>query len=87
MLEPGDHLIMYTDGVTEAINQDDAFFGDLRLLEWVSNHPFSDTREIVEETLGEVLRFTGEMEQADDITIMALNFLGNVSFNATADKT
>lgn len=75
-LKPGDSLVLYTDGVTEAINGEDAFFGDQRLLEWVAHNPIGDTKVFVEETLSEVLRFTGEMEQADDITIMALSYLG-----------
>ena len=82
ILEQGDHLIMYTDGVTEAINQNNDFFGDPRLLEWITDFPIRDTRQFVEEMLGEVLQFTGEMEQADDITIMVLNYVGVDSLSA-----
>lgn len=87
LLKPGDQLILYTDGVTEAINRDDDFFGDQRLSEWIESHSFTDTRQFVEAMLDEVIHFTGDMDQADDITIMALNFLGRDVLKSAIGKT
>lgn len=85
LLKPGDQLILYTDGVTEAINRDNDFFGDQQLFEWIKNNSFTNSRQLVVAMLNEVLHFTGEMEQADDITIMALSYLG-AGHNKAAQK-
>ena len=81
-LEKGDILFLYTDGVTEAINQDEEQYGDDRLLELLSfgdNYPVpregSCVATAVCETVKEDLdRFVGGAEQFDDITMLAIKF-------------
>lgn len=73
-LHVGDCLFLYTDGVTEALNEQNALYGDDRLI-GILNVP--DTSDLTLEGLVEYVKddirdFTGEAPQADDITILAL---------------
>ena len=76
VLAPGDVLYMYTDGVTEAMDGEGALYSDERLADWLASTTFSSTEAMVRDTVAEVEEFEGEAEQADDITVMALRFLG-----------
>lgn len=69
----GTILILYTDGVTEAEAADKSQYGEQRLLKWASEIPIdSDAANISESLLKSVRNFTGDNEQNDDITIMAI---------------
>jgi sigma-B regulation protein RsbU (phosphoserine phosphatase) len=71
-LENGDVIYMYTDGVTEAMNQKSEMFGEQRLLETVNQFEESTPKEIIFSMKNEIDRFTDGEEQADDITMLAL---------------
>jgi len=71
-LEPGDMLYLYTDGVTEATNVNNAFFTDERLLRAVRQYRKLPVSEFVQSIFNEVENFAGETEQADDITMLAI---------------
>ncbi len=71
-LEPGDVVVMYTDGVTEAINSADEMFGDERLESLVAGIRGLQAEEIKTRILDEVLAFTRGLPQGDDITLIAL---------------
>lgn len=73
-LGPGDSLVFYTDGITEAMNVDQNQFGDDRLLALFTNPEDSQTscKEIIKRILLEVESFVGSAPQSDDITILAL---------------
>jgi sigma-B regulation protein RsbU (phosphoserine phosphatase) len=66
---PGDFLVIYTDGVTEAPNQAGEEFGEARLMEFVRSHPNAPVDEVLSAILAEVQRFSGAC-QADDITLV-----------------
>jgi sigma-B regulation protein RsbU (phosphoserine phosphatase) len=76
--EEGDLLLLYTDGVTEAMNEEEELFGNDRLMELLSAKAEETASETVSpEGLIETLRgaigsFAGDAEQADDITMLAL---------------
>ena len=72
-LEPGDTLLLYTDGVTEAFDASDQMFSDERLLEVVSGLPDS-AAGVTAGVLRAVHAFAGGHAQSDDITIVALRF-------------
>lgn len=75
-LAPGDRLLVYTDGVTEAENAEDEMFGDDRLKE--KSEPLTEKtpRELVETLLQEVETFSKDVPQSDDITLLAIWYRG-----------
>jgi phosphoserine phosphatase RsbU/P len=75
-LEAGDFLVMYSDGVTEAVNPAGEFFGDDRLHDVVKGFTGENAQQLVDTTLAAVRRFTAGYAQADDITVVALEYFG-----------
>jgi serine phosphatase RsbU (regulator of sigma subunit) len=66
-LSPGDVLALYTDGVTEACNEQGEEFGDRRLIELMRQHRGLSCQALLTAIVDEVQRF-GSQEQHDDIT-------------------
>lgn len=72
-LVPGTRIVAYTDGVTEAENNDYALYGEDRLLAVVQqNSADKDEKAVVEHIYQSLKGFTGSHPQSDDITIMSL---------------
>ena len=69
--EPGDTVVLYTDGVTEAINVRAEEFGMERLQGIFLSAP-GDCRSAVQSVFDTVSEFAGEAPQFDDITCLAL---------------
>ncbi len=75
-LAPGDRIFAYTDGVTEAKNLKNEFFGSqktLALLQKIQQLPFS---QLVDCVLQNLDAFTTKAEQHDDITILCIEYRG-----------
>ncbi|MCL2633114.1 MAG: SpoIIE family protein phosphatase [Oscillospiraceae bacterium] len=72
MLEPGDILYLYTDGVTEAVNPDNDLFSDEKLLEVCGEYKKLLPKELLAAVKVEIDKFADGAEQADDITMLAL---------------
>jgi len=70
-LLPGDLLVMYTDGVTDAQDKYGEFYGEQRLLNVIRRCACS-AQETLDAILQDVRSFTGGMPQADDITLLAI---------------
>jgi len=71
-LSPGDALVLYTDGVTEAMNAQNEEFEMERLCAVLSEHCSCDVREINQAVFQAVQTFAGDMPQFDDMTCMTL---------------
>jgi serine phosphatase RsbU (regulator of sigma subunit) len=71
-LATGDVLLLYTDGVTEAQNRQEAFFGDRKWLETVQANRGRSAQEIQDALLEEVREFVGDAPQFDDIALMVI---------------
>ena len=71
-LEPGDALVMFTDGVTEALNKDNEEFGEKRLEETIADVAMHNCQQIIEAIKADVATFADGAEQSDDITVLAL---------------
>ena len=73
-LSPGDTVLLYTDGVTEAVNGEGELFGLERLQETFALTPPAKDPKVVNDAVFEALRiFVGDTPQADDITCLALS--------------
>jgi len=71
-LRAGDVVVMYTDGVTEAVDADNQMFGEERLEKLVKESVSLSAEEIKQLILDEVLSFTAGLPQGDDITLIVL---------------
>ena len=71
-LDKGDALVLFTDGVTEAMNSQNEEFGEDRLEDTLKDVVMSDCQKMVDVIKDDVSEFAGEAEQSDDITILAL---------------
>ena len=71
-LERDDCLILYTDGVTEALNTDEDEFGLDRMIQSVRASATDGAQTIVKRIIEDVRTFTGSVPQNDDITVIAI---------------
>jgi len=72
-LKPGDRLVFYTDGVSEAQDPKGEMFGEDRLYDLVSSLPRDlSAREVTDRIVARVNEFLGGAEAGDDITLMVL---------------
>jgi serine phosphatase RsbU (regulator of sigma subunit) len=75
-LAPGDKIVIYTDGVTEAQNLEGEFFGRQRLRHVLAEHRADACRAIHDAIQTAVTAFTEGAPQADDITLVAIEYRG-----------
>ena len=75
MLNPGDTLFLYTDGITEAFNKQDEEFDENRLVNSLLNKAPQSANDIINNVISDVQTFSDGAEQSDDITCLALKFL------------
>lgn len=71
-VEPGDIVVLYTDGVTEAFNPGGEEFGEERLMALVRTSHGHSARQVLDSILYQVSCFIGESTQSDDITVVVL---------------
>ena len=71
-LQPGDSLVLYTDGVTEAFDEADQAYGDDRLEAFLKTQAGNDSRGIIDHVLEDVHNFVKDAPQSDDITMLTL---------------
>ena len=71
-INPGDVLLLYTDGITEAQNGEQSFFEEERLLEIVRGGLGRSAQDIQNEVIAQVDAFVGDAPQSDDITLMVV---------------
>jgi serine phosphatase RsbU (regulator of sigma subunit) len=67
-LAPGDTLVIYTDGITEAENVDGEEFGNSHLLDALESNSHLPVEPLLQALVGAVRKFSGGSEQQDDIT-------------------
>ena len=71
-MAPGDLLLLYTDGVTEAANQQGDMFGEEQLTEYVKSRSGHSLEIILDGLLDKVRNFSGRQELGDDFTVIAI---------------
>ena len=72
-LDPGDTLVMFSDGISEALNATDVEFGAQRLKETLEDGAPANAKEAVQRAMTAVALFSGETAQSDDMTCLALH--------------
>lgn len=77
-LAPGDAIFLYTDGVTEAMNENGEMFRENRLQATLKSTPPTADAGALTSAVQEALQaYVGDAEQSDDITMLALVYYGN----------
>jgi serine phosphatase RsbU (regulator of sigma subunit)/anti-sigma regulatory factor (Ser/Thr protein kinase)/transposase len=71
-LKKGDLLLVYTDGITEAMNKKRQEYGEERLLETIRNYKHLSTAEFADQMIMDIRDFTGGTPQSDDITFIVI---------------
>jgi hypothetical protein len=71
-LQPGDVIVLFTDGVTEAEDRHKAQFGEDRLIELLRETQRGDARAIGDRICQEVLKFSKGLQMADDLTVVVV---------------
>ena len=79
VLDPGDRLFVYTDGVPEATNSREELYGTDRMTEALNTLHDPSPRELLEYMRKDIDSFTGDAPQFDDVTMLALYYNGPVS--------
>jgi len=75
-LTPGDRVVLYTDGISEATNADGEQFGEERLVNLVQSLPLDlSARRVAERILESLHDFLGPIEPQDDMTLLVLRAL------------
>jgi serine phosphatase RsbU (regulator of sigma subunit) len=69
-LEPGDTIVAYTDGITEARDPAGGFYGEERLIELAGSLSGRSAAEVVQAILDDVRAFRGSAEPSDDVTLL-----------------
>ena len=75
-LLPGDKVFLYTDGITEAQDDKEEFYGSERLLETLRSADTDSARDVIESIRGSIRSFAGDAEQYDDMTMLCLVYRG-----------
>ncbi len=75
-LDPGDVLVFYTDGITEAINLKNDEFGEQHLIDIIHNTTTSSAEELRNQIYENVQQFTTGRSQYDDMTLIVLRVMG-----------
>jgi sigma-B regulation protein RsbU (phosphoserine phosphatase) len=73
-LDPGDCLVLYTDGVTEAFNPEGQMYDELRLREQVGLHGGGAAQTLVTKIFESVTAFAAGQPQSDDITLAVMSW-------------
>ena len=74
-LKPGNNILIYTDGVTEAQNTKEEFYGEERLINTL-NSKIHEPKETIESIKADIKEFSGDASQFDDITMLDIKYLG-----------
>ena len=72
----GDSIFLYTDGVNEAMNEADEEYSYERLEDYLKENSTGSITDMVNKNLESVKEFAGTAPQSDDITVLALRYLG-----------
>ena len=78
-LEPGDFVVTFSDGVSEAFNEAGDEFEDARILESIEGASGRDARTQLEHLFASVKTFTAGAAQTDDVTVLVVSYRGPIA--------
>ena len=81
-LQPGDFIVAFSDGVTEAFNMAGDEYGDERLLASIERHRGKSPQELLDGLLKDVKEFAGEATPNDDLTLVMVRYGGDSTITA-----
>jgi sigma-B regulation protein RsbU (phosphoserine phosphatase) len=84
-LEPNDAVLIFSDGVTEAMNEHGELFSNDRLVAFLETTGDVPASELVDAVRAEVRAFAGAAPASDDLTLMAVRFTGQPTVTRTGD--
>lgn len=70
--DPGDQMMLYTDGLTEAMNRENEEYGEERVKQFITTHCFSSSETMIRTIIEDVKDFSEQDTQSDDITLVVL---------------
>ena len=76
VLEPGDSVFVYTDGIPEATNPDNELMGTEKMLEALNSDPDAGPEKVLSDVQKGVKDFVGDAEQFDDMTMLSFKYNG-----------
>jgi len=76
-LEAGDKLLLYTDGLTEAMNEKEDLYGEERLMEYLSSHYTFSNEMLIRCLTVDAFKFINKAQQSDDITQLVMQYNGD----------
>jgi hypothetical protein len=71
-LEEGDVLVLYTDGITEAQNEEEEFYDEKRLKKLIKREKTNSSKELRDLIIEDVRTFIGDSRQFDDMTLVVI---------------
>ena len=69
-IEAGDLAVLFTDGITEAMNEEDDMYGEERLSRLIEEHAVLRPTELLDRVLQDIEAFVGTADQHDDMTMV-----------------
>ncbi|MDA3901629.1 MAG: SpoIIE family protein phosphatase [Spirochaetes bacterium] len=74
-LEKGDLLVLYTDGIVEAMNSSDEEYGEERFYKVLEKNSSEDAEVVKDALIKDLKKFTNNREQSDDITMLLMRIM------------
>jgi serine phosphatase RsbU (regulator of sigma subunit) len=72
IMHSGDKLFLYTDGIPEAMNENEEEYSDEKMINFFQNHAESPAKDFIDDLVNDVKDYTGSALQSDDITAIIL---------------
>jgi len=69
-IQPGDLVVIYSDGITEAFNEADDDYGEDRLLKLLKANANLNVGQLMDIIIGDVRKFMGSAPQSDDMSLL-----------------
>ncbi|MBD2663583.1 SpoIIE family protein phosphatase [Richelia sinica FACHB-800] len=85
VLAPNDLILLYTDGITEAMNSQGEIFSDTRLIEMMTSYPPNNPARAIRTIVHFCQQFVGDAPQSDDMTLLAVQYLPLSPFSQVAN--